>query len=258
MVLLTYGRISSCVRSKEMKGLVFLLLTSIPAVGQVSDNVKAITFDRADAEHCAVVTIEGRPMLQTIYGRTSVAVGLPVSTGDLDFRVFVVVRQTGPGKAQVKPQEFSALYSDPAHTRFWFYDKAAEVDKRKIPQQAQESAIVPASSQGESGLPGVIPPPGPEADKDRQARSQRVKDQDPNAPAREQEQAQEENQSKSLAGSAMTPDELYLHQGTLRQGSSAEGFVYFRKPKGSKLKIGPRDLLFEIDIPVNGVLFRFS
>jgi hypothetical protein len=241
-----------------MKGLAFLLLTSISVVGQVSGKVKAIAFGRADAEHCTVVTIEGRPMLQTVYGGTSVAVGLPVSTGNLDFRVFVVVRQTGPGKAQVKPQEFSALYSDPAHTRFWFYDKAAEVDKRKIPQQTQESGIVAASSQGESGLPGVIPAPGPEADIDRQARSQHVKDQDPNAPAREQEQAQEENQSKSLPGSTMTPDELYLRRSTLRQGSFAEGFVYFRKPKGSKLNIGSRDLLFEIDIPVNGVVFRFS
>jgi len=241
-----------------MKGFVFLLLTSISVVGQVSDKVKAITFGRADAEHCAVVTIEGRPMLQTVYGGTSVAVGLPVSAGDMDFLVFVVVRQTGPGKAEVKPQEFSALYSDPAHTRFWFYDKAAEVDRRKVRQETQESAIVPASSQGESGLPGVIPPPGPEADIDRQARSQRVKDQDPNAPAREQDEASEENQSKSLPGSTLTSDELYLRRSTLRQGGTAEGFVYFRKPKGSKLNIGPRDLLFEIDIPVNGVVFRFS
>src|ERR1035438_1016746 len=64
------GRISSCVRSKEMKGLVFLLLTSISVVGQVSDKVKAVTFDRADAGHCRVVMIEGRPMLQTVYSGT--------------------------------------------------------------------------------------------------------------------------------------------------------------------------------------------
>jgi hypothetical protein len=241
-----------------MKGLIFLLLTSISVAGQVSGSVKVIAFDRADAEHCRVVTIEGRPMLQTVYGGTSVAVGLPVSTGGLDFRVFVVVRQTGPGKAQVKPQEFSALYSDPAHTRFSFYDKAAEVDKRKVLQETQESGIVAASSQADPGIQGAVPTPGPEADKDRQARSQHVKDQDPNAPAREQEQAQEENQSKSLPGSTMTPDELYLRRITLRQGSSVEGFVYFRKPKGSKLNIGSRNLLFEIDIPVNGVVFRFS
>ena len=241
-----------------MKGTVFLLLTSISVVGEVSDKVKAITFNRADAEHCRVVMIEGRPMLQTVYGGTRLAVGLPVSTGARDFRVFVVVRQTGPGKAQVKPKEFSALYSDPAHTRFWFYDKASEMDTRKVREETPEPGIVAASSQGDWGMQGAPPAPGPEADKDRQTRSQRMRDEDPNASTREQEEAREEKQSKSLPGSTVTPDELYLRQSTLRQGSSAEGFVCFRTPKGSKLNIGSRDLLFEIDIPVNRVVFRFS
>jgi hypothetical protein len=241
-----------------MKGFAFLLLTSITAVGQVSDKVKAIAFDRADAAHCKVVTIEGRPMLQTVYGGTSVAVGLPVSAGGLDFRVFVVVRQTGPGKARVKPKEFTALFSDPAHTRFWFYDKAAEVDHRKVRQDTQESSIFAASSQGDSGIPGAAPTPGPVDDRDRRARAQRTSQEDPNAPAREQEEALEAKQRESLPGSTVTPSELYLRPNTLRQGSSAEGFVYFRKPKGSKLNMGSRDLLFEIDIPVNGVVFRFS
>jgi hypothetical protein len=241
-----------------MKGLLFLLLTSISVIGQVSDKVKAITFNRADAEHCTVVMIEGKPMLQTVYGGTSVAVGLPISTGELDFRVFIVVRRTGPGKAQLKPQEFSALYSDPAHTRFWFYDKAAEVDKLRVRQETQESGVVPASSQGDSGMPGAPTAPGPVDDIDRQARAQRMRDEDPNAPTREQDEARDEKQIKSSPGSAMTPDQLYLRRSTLSQGTFAEGFVYFRKPKGSKLNIGSRDLLFEIDIPVNGVLFRFT
>ncbi|MGB6687450.1 MAG: hypothetical protein WBE76_06375 [Terracidiphilus sp.] len=241
-----------------MRGLVFLLLTSISVAGQVSDKAKAIAFDRADAEHCRVVTIEGRPMLQTVYGGTSVAVGLPVSTGDQDFRVFVVVRQTGPGQAQVKPKDFSALYSDPAHTRFWFYDKAAEADQRKVRPETQESGIAAASSQGTTGLQGAVPTPGPVDDIDRQARLQRMTNEDLNGPTREQEEAREAKQSQSLPGSTVTPDELYLRRSTLRQGSFAEGFVYFRKPKGAKLNIGSRDLLFEIDIPVNGVVFRFS
>jgi hypothetical protein len=241
-----------------MKGLVFLLLTSVSVAGQVSGKGKAIAFDRADTEHCRVVTIEGRPMLQTTYGGTSVAVGLPVSADDRDFRVFVVVKQTGPGKVQVKPSEFFALYSDPAHTRFSFYDKAAEADKRKLGQGTQDSAILAADSQGGSGLPGAVPTPGADADIDRQARAQRMQNEDPDGPARAEEEAHEEKQNQSLPGSAVTPDELYLRRSTLRQGSFAEGFVYFRMPKGSNLKIGSRDLLFEIDIPVNGVVFRFS
>jgi hypothetical protein len=241
-----------------MKGLVFLLLTSISVAGQVSDKVQAITFDRADAEHCRVVTIEGKPMLQTEYGGTSVAVGLPVTTGDQDFRVFIVVRQTGAGRAEVKPKDFSALYSDPAHTRFSFYDKAAEADKHNKRQQTQGSGTIAASLQGDAALPGTVPTPGAEADIDRQARMQRMQNEDPNAPARELEQAREERQNESLPGSTVTPDELYLRRSTLRQGATTEGFVYFGKPKGSKLNVGSRDLLFEIDIPVNGVVFRFS
>jgi len=241
-----------------MKGLVFLLLTSISLVAQVSNKVKVVTFDRADPEHCKVVMIEGRPMLQTVYGGTSVAVGLPVSTDDQDFRVFVVVQQLGPGRVQVKPEEFSALYSDSAHTRFGFYDKAAEVIEPKVRQETQQSGIVSASSLGDPKMPGLPPDDGPEPDMDRRARAQRMRAQDPNGPTREQEEASEEKQRDSLPGTTLTPEELYLRPNTLRQRSSAEGFVYFRKPKGSKLNIGSQDLLFEIDIPVNGIVFRFS
>ena len=241
-----------------MKGLVFLLLASISVPGQVPGKAKVVDFDRADGEHCSVVRIEGRPMLQTVYGGTSVAVGLPVSTVDGDFRVFVVVRQTGPGKAQVKPSEFSALYSDPAHTRFRTYDKAAEVDKRMMLQERQEAGIVAASSQLDPGMQGVPPATDPVDSKDRQARLRRKRNEDLNASTRELEQAREEKQRNSPPGVTVTPDQLYLRRSTLRQGSYAEGFVYFRKPKGSKLNIGSQDLLFEIDIPVNGVVFRFS
>jgi hypothetical protein len=241
-----------------MKGLVFLLLTSVSVMGQVPDGAKAIDFSRADREHCSVVKIEGRPMLQTVYGGTSVAVGLPVSTADGDFRVFVVVRQTGPGKAEVKPKEFSALYSDPAHTRFRVYDKGADVDKRPVQQETQEAGIMSASSQGDPAMQGAPRAPAPEDDKNRQATAQRLSNEDLNGPVREQEQALEENQGKSRPGTTVTPDQLYLRRSTLRQGGYAEGFVYFRKPKGSQLSVGSRDQLFEIDIPVNGVVFRFS
>jgi hypothetical protein len=241
-----------------MKRLVCLLLTSIPVFGQVSNKVKVVTFDRADPEHCKVVMIEGRPMLQTVYGGTSVAVGLPVRTDDQDFRVFVVVQQLGPGQVQVKPEEFSALYSDSAHTRFGFYDKAAKVDKRKVRQETQESGIVSASSVGAPEMPGLPPDEGLEPDMDRRARAQQMRAQDPNGPTREQEEASEEKQRGSGPGTTLTPEELYLRPSTLHKRSSAEGFVYFRKPKGSKLNIGSQDLLFEIDIPVNGVVFRFS
>lgn len=245
-----------------MKGFVFLLLTSISAIGQApgKGNVTAnvIAFDRADLEHCSVVIVEHRPMLQTIYNGTSVAVGLPVSTAEGDFRVFIVVRQIGPGKAQVKPKDFSALHSDPSHTRFSFYDKAAEVDKRTVRQNTKETGVLTAGAREDPSLQGVTPTPGPEANSTREAMWRRAKNEDLNRPTRELEQNREEDQSKSPPGVSMTPDELYLRRSTLRQGSYAEGFVYFRKPKGSTFNIGSHDLLVEIDIPVNGIVFRFG
>jgi len=242
----------------KMKMASILLFTAVPVVGQVADKAKTIAFDRADAEHCHVVMIEGRPMLQTSYGGTSVAVGLPVSVGSQDFRIFVVVQQAGPGRAQVKPKEFSALYSDPAHTRFGYYDKAAEVAPRRESPEQREPEIITASLQADPGTQGLPPTPGPEADIDRQARSKRISAEDPTGATRDQEQAREEQQRKSAPGSVVTARELYLHRCTLRRGHSAEGFVYFRKPKSSKLTIGAGDLLFEVDIRVNGIIFRFS
>jgi hypothetical protein len=241
-----------------MKAFVFLFLTSVSVAGQVPDKIKVITFDRADAEHCSVVMIEGRPMLQTAYSGTSVAVGLPVSTGPGDFRVFVVVRRTGAGKARVKPRDFSALYSDPAHTKFPAFDKAAGLDHRAGQPEGNEAGIIAASSQGDLGLQGVARTPGPVDDIDRQARALRTSCEDPNATVRQQEQTREGTQTESSRGVTVPPDQLYLRAATVRQGTQAEGFVYFRKPKGSKLNIGPRDLLYEIDIPVGGVVFRFS
>jgi len=246
-----------CAETQKMKRLLLSLLTSIAAAGQAPGTMRVIAFDRSDAEHCKVVTIEGRPMLQTTFGGTSVAVGLPLSTGRGDFRVFVVIQQPGSGKAQVRPREFTALYSDPAHTRFPFYDKAAEIQDRTQRQQTEEPAIVSASSQGDPGMSGMALAAELGTDNTERAMMQRQQQEDPNGPARAQEEAREAKQGHS-PGTVVPPGELYLRACTLRQGKSAEGFVYFRQPKGSNLKIGFRDQLFEVDIPVNGIVFSFS
>jgi hypothetical protein len=242
-----------------MKKSGILLLASISVMAQAADKAKVINFDRADREHCGIVMIEGRPMLRTVYGGTSVAVGLPVSTAEGDFRVFVVIGHPGPGKARVKPREFTALYSDAAHTRFSFYDKAVRVNRGQVSEEREEPAgVETASSQGDPRLLGMPSTPDATGNIDRQARARRKKNQDLNGPTREQEDAREAKQNSTLPGVSVTAGELYLRQSTLRQGRYAEGFVYFRMPQGAKLHVGPRDLLFQIDIPVNGVVFRFS
>ncbi|HLY42561.1 MAG TPA: hypothetical protein VKR52_15200 [Terracidiphilus sp.] len=237
-----------------MKPSCLLFLLTVPVAGQAP----VIVFDRGDTEHCKTVMIEGRPMLESIFQGTSVAVGLPVSTPDGQFRVFVRVQQIGRGKARVKPKEFSALYGDAARTRFTFYQKSAEVSRQPKHEEAPLAGIVGAGLQQDAGTPAdVSMGPGVD-DNDRQARLRRMRNEDLNAPVRNEEAAREAKQNASSRGTAVNPDELYLTAVTLRQGSFVEGMVYFRKPKGSTLHVGARDLLFEIDIPVNGVVFRFS
>jgi hypothetical protein len=59
----------------------------------------------------------------------------------------------------------------------------------------------------------------------------------------------------SLQGSN-SPD-IYLRKGKVKPGSTIAGWVTLRRPSTSKLEVHPTDMLGEIDIPVNGVLFRF-
>jgi hypothetical protein len=50
---------------------------------------------------------------------------------------------------------------------------------------------------------------------------------------------------------------VFLRITTVKQGSRASGYVFLRKPKGSRVEVSPSTLLEEIDIPINGVIFRF-
>lgn len=233
-----------------------LFLLSVSVAGQAPG--KVIVFDRADTERCRVVMIEGRPMLQTVYEGTSVAVGLPMSTPDGDFRVFVQVRRMGRGLARVKPRGFTALYSDAAHTRFSYYDKAAKMGRQAPSEEIQSPGIAGASSQQDPAMPGQTSAGSGVDDKDRQERMRRMRAEDLNGPARDEEQASERKRETAQPGTAVSADELYLRPRTVRQGEWVEGFVYFRKPKGSGLHVGSQNLLFEVDIPVDGVVFRFS
>lgn len=237
-----------------MKTACLLFLVSISAAAQAPGNV--IVCDPADAEHCRATIIEGKPMRELVHEGTSVAVGKPVSTAEGDYRVFVRVSQSGPGKAEVKPKDFSAHYSDPAHTRFAFYDMAAVVNQRireaRRAQQADggdelETPRRPGSSGGAQNI-GTS----------RAAKLGRLRKPDPNEIAGRQDEVTGLRGSAPLAGTIVTPEELYLTRSTLRQGQFAEGFVYFKKPRRLKIHAGLSDPLNEIDIPLNGVVFRFN
>jgi hypothetical protein len=233
-----------------MKTATLLFLAGMAAAAQAQGNV--IACDGADAVLCKATVIEGRPMRELVHDGTSVAVGKPVATVEGDYRVFVRVSRVGPGKAEIRPKHFSGFSSDTAHTRLAFYDKAAEINQRiretNRAQQAHDDALDNAPrGTGSTQAMGA-----------NKAAKLGLRKTNPNDVASKQDEASGSHGGAQQAGTIVTPEELYLIQSTLRQGDFAEGIVYFKKPKRSKVHGGLSDQLDEIDIPVNGAVFRFQ
>jgi hypothetical protein len=138
---------------------VFLLSTGL-AYGQAPG--KIITFNKADTEHCKVVTVSGRPLLQSTYDGMTVAIAIPMNRGNGDFSIFVAVSQTGTQTVRVNPKDFYGLYSDQNHTRFTFYDKAAEMNAA-VHTQGANGEMSAANAQVDPGSirPGAMGPGGP-------------------------------------------------------------------------------------------------
>ena len=217
-----------------MKTLMVLLISTGLAYGQAPG--KIITFNKADTEHCKVVTVSGRALLQSTYEGITVAVAIPMNRGNGDFSIFVAVSQTGTQTFPVNPKDFYGLYSDQNHTRFTFYDKAAEMNA-VVHAQGANGGMSAAIAQVDPGSirPGAVgaggPPPGggpPDADMSGPARRG-----SPNMSA------------------------AYLRKGKVKPGSGIAGWITLRKPSGGTLEVRPTDMLDEVDLPVNGVLFRF-
>lgn len=209
-----------------MKCLAAFLLPVAMAFGQAPG--KIITFNRADAEHCKVIVAGGKPLLQSTFEGTSVAVAMPVNRGNGDFSVFVSIARAEHGTVHVNPQDFYGVYSDKDHTRFPFYDKAAEMEFAVHRQNAEISASTAQIDPG-SLRPGAVEggPPGGSM---------------PGAPP--------PAAGPSLSGA-------YFRKGKVKEGSGIAGWITLRQPKGGALEVHPSDMLDEVDIPVNGILFRF-
>jgi hypothetical protein len=86
---------------------------------------------------------------------------------------------------------------------------------------------------------------------------------DPHVGNRSEEEARQ-LQLRNGSGNASTPAPLdpahppaFLRLTTVKKGSNATGYVFLRRPKGSKVVVAPAAMLDEIDIPINGVIFRF-
>jgi hypothetical protein len=250
---------------KVVKQLLSCLLLSAAALAQSPSASKVVTFNPADKEHCKVVAFNGKPMLETTYNGTTVAITMPQNWGNGEFSVMVAVAQTGAGNAEVNPKEVSALYPDPDHTRFRWFDKARDLDA----EASRRAAGVGQPGGAPGGGPGGPPGGSPGALTDASAamgqtnHPEQMHDTNPQAATKAAEEARQ-LQLRGGAGNAPPVPQLdpahpptFLRPASVKQGSSAIGYVFLRKPKGSKLEVTPSGIFDEIDIPVNGVTFRF-
>jgi hypothetical protein len=239
-----------------VKPLLSFLFLASAALAQSPDSARIVTFNRADTEHCKVAVVSGKPLLETTYEGTTVAITLPQNWGNGEFSVYVAVAQVGDGEAVVNPKAISALYPDPAHTRFRWFDKAHDLDTLATMQSSGMGGGASAGPGGSGSLDSNSaepPPTHPEA------RAQM----DPHAGNRSEEETRV-LQMRNGAGTGSTPAPLdpahpppFLPITTVKKGSNATGYVFLRRPKGSKVEVAPAAMLDEIDIPINGVIFRF-
>jgi hypothetical protein len=217
-----------------VKILTAFLISAGLAYGQAPG--KIITFNKADTEHCKVVAVRGMPLLQSTYDGITVAIAMPMNRGNGDFLIFVAVSQTGAQPFQVNPKDFYGLFSDQNHTRFAFHDMAAETDGVGHPpganggMSAANAQVDPGSIRPGAMGPGGPPPGGGPPD-------------------------------GGTSGAAPTGSPnmsaAYFRKGKVKPGSGIAGWITLRKPSGGKLEVRPTEMLDEVDILVNGVLFRF-
>ena len=247
-------------RGNPVKPLLWSVLMSTAALAQTPESPRIVTFNRADTEHCKVAVVGGKPLLETTYFGTTVAITLPQNWGNGEFSVYVAVVQVGDGEAVVNPKEISALYPDPAHTRFRWFDKAHDLDTLATMRATGMGAGSPGGPGGPASLgnsnsanTAEPAPTHPEA----------MAQMDPHAGNRSEEEARQ-LQLRNGTGGASTPPPLdpehpptFLRVTTVKKGSNTTGYVFLRRPKGSKVEVAPAAMLDEIDIPINGVIFRF-
>ncbi len=217
-----------------MKTIAVFLIFAGLAYGQAPG--KIITFNKVDTEHCKVVTVSGKPLLQSTYDGITVAISLPINRGNGDFSIFVAISQAGTQTVRVNPKDFFGSYPDQNHTRFTFYDKAAEAGAPNHPQTA-DGGMPAASTKVDPGSirPGAMGSEGPPQGAGM-----------PDA-----------GMNGTAPKGSPNVSAVYLSKGKVKPGTGIAGWITLRNSSGGKLEIHPTDMLDEIDIPVNGVVFRF-
>src|SRR5579862_3992156 len=215
---------------QDMKLLVAVSICAGMVFGQKPG--KIVTFNKADTEHCKVIIAGGKPLLQSTFEGTTVAIAMPVNRGNGDFSIYARISRTADGTIRVNPKEFYGLFSDKDHSRFQFYDKAA--DYAAVNQPGADPSLSAGNLKYDSSIVRR------DSTQTRNLASGTSQASAGPAPAQKQD----------LSG-------MYLQKGDIKPGTGIAGWITLRQAKGHKLEVQPKDMLDEIDIPVNGVLFRF-
>lgn len=229
-------------RSIGFLSMPVLLLTT--AFAQTPQQM--ITFNSADTEHCRVISAHGKPLLESTYNGTTVAIALPVNRGNGEFLIFVAISRTGTRAIEEDPKEFYGLYPDSAHTRFIFFDEAAQ-SAWQTGEPGGDAGTFDANTQLDVGLAHPLPPAG------RTSRSTRGSAAAPPDDARSVESPPASGAEGAGPGGAA----IYLHRSKVKPGHTIAGWVALRQVKGANVQVHPSDMLGEVDIPVDGTVFRF-
>lgn len=230
-------------RRHPIRSLAMPVLLIATALGQAPG--KMITFNTADTQHCRVISAHGKPLLESTYNGITVAVALPVNRGNGEFLIFVAITRTGARAVEEDPKEFYGLYPDSAHTRFIFFDEAAQMAWR-TGEHGGDAGSFDANSQMDPGLIRPVQPAGRTSRSPRGAAAPPDDARDGASPP-----------APDAPGGGPASATVYLRRSKVKHGHTIAGWVALRQVKGANVQVHPADMLGEVDIPIDGNLFRF-
>lgn len=243
------------------------LLLVVPVIAMAQTPSKVITFNRGDTEHCRVLIASGKPLLATTYNGTTVAVSLPENWVNGEYSLFVMISQKGDGSVEVNPKDIYALFSDQAHTRFLWFDKKRDLDtlaSMRSQGMAQTNSPPAGGHAGPGGFGGLNGDSSGAAPPMTHPEAMAIGGMGDTNQGSKSEAEARNMQMRNAAGVAQPHPQLdpahppvFLKRANVKPGSQVSGYVFVRKPKGFSQEITGSSMLGEIDIPVNGVIYRF-
>jgi hypothetical protein len=239
--------------NKMNASISFLLLLCLaaPALSQAP----VVLF--ADAPCCLTVWRDGKASYVIRDANVTVIISGSSNYSVSLHSVEVAVRQDGDIPLDVNPANFSVVASDPNHTVLPYLDmdtKAAKDRKHNSFLSGLLVGITAAASGAAAGLPQTA------TVNNSDGTSSTITYTDPNAQANANAQAQANSKvaSAGVAAKYVAQTAGLLRRNTLHKDEIVSGTVYFQGPKGMKATKHGFTPLASIDIPINGIIYRFQ